>query len=125
MAGKAGRSGRRRLSVAHHLAHGTYRKDRHGPKPARAAVAIFPAPPAADDTPEQLVAGLEAGGGRFVRACWAEYRGWSAPQRLLLQRAGQLVDLEQRAREAGDTRLWMQVHKALLATVASLGLKET
>jgi hypothetical protein len=33
MAGKPGRSGRPKLSLAHHLLSGTYRPDRHGPKP--------------------------------------------------------------------------------------------
>jgi len=67
---------------------------------------------------------LGAVGGGFVKACWAEYRDWTAPQRLLLQRCGQLVDLELRAREAGDSRLWMSVHKLLLSTIAAVGLKE-
>src|SRR4029453_18563408 len=107
MAGKAGRSGRRPLSIEHHLAAGTYRRDRHGPKPARVAVAQFPA---VEPVPAPLVADLDAAGGAFVAAFWREYKDWTAPQQLLLTRAGQLVDFEMAARATGDVRQWTSIH---------------
>jgi hypothetical protein len=46
MAGRAGRSGgHNKLSLARHVAAGTYRKDRHGPLPAN----VLPMPMAAQD----------------------------------------------------------------------------
>src|SRR5687767_7544103 len=123
MAGKPGRSGgHNRRSIAEHIAAGTYRKDRHGPKPAR--VAAFPAT-AAPEVPGVALEGLREPGHAFVTRCWAEYRDWSAPQLLLLQRAGQLVDLETSARDAGDVKQWQSVHRLLLLTLAGLGLRET
>jgi hypothetical protein len=123
MAGKKGRSGRPRLSIEHHLAHGTFRRDRHGPRPPRGAVAIaiFPAPPDADTTPEQLLEGLAAAGTAFARATHSEYRNWSTPDLLLLRQAAQLVDLEQRSRESGDVKAWMSAHRPLLATLLVVG----
>lgn len=122
MSGVKGRSGRRSLPVAHHIASGNYRPSRHGPRPLPGAVAAFSvAAPAA--VPATLVDGLGEAGATFVTACWREFADWSTPSLLLLRRSGELVDLELTARAAGDIRLWAQLHKLLLSTLAALDLE--
>jgi len=91
MAGKPGRSGRRPLPVALHLAKGTYRADRHGPKPAvSGALALAPAVP---PMPKTLVAGLREPGLRYVADIWAAYADIGPADVAVLHEAGAAVDL--------------------------------
>ena len=51
MSGQPGRSGGKPLGLAHHVLNGTYRKDRHGPRPD--IVPAIPPGPAADWQPSK------------------------------------------------------------------------
>jgi hypothetical protein len=101
MAGRAGRSGRKRLSVAVHLARGTYRPDRHGPRPGPPSLeagtplqgSVIP------PIPEELLQGLDSPGREYLAELWATYQ-WPAPKQLLLRMMGDLVNERARAREA-------------------------
>lgn len=79
MSGMPGRSGRRPKPLADHLANGTYRRDRHGPRPANAPtfagyLAPAPAPPPAWSwTPDaETMAALGPAGRQFLTAVLAQ-----------------------------------------------------
>jgi hypothetical protein len=93
MAGVKGKSGRRPLSVASHILNGTFRPDRHGPRPVAAPVAGATALQA--DVPpmsKALTAGLGASGLTFLLDVWGRYDDWAPAHLILLRQAGELVD---------------------------------
>ena len=128
MAGVKGRSGRRRLPVAMHLERGTFRPDRHGSRPdVVGAVAVHRPATALTPPPKELTEGLSAAGAAFVNGAWAEFEGWTELKRLLLRRAGEIVDA-QGALEGGPggsrAREWLALHRALLSTLGALRLED-
>jgi hypothetical protein len=89
MSGKKGRSGRKPMGLALHLAHGTYRADRHGPKPATVGALA----PAVLPIPKGLLLGLGECGRGFVAAVWVDYEDFPAGDLPVLHEAGAAVDL--------------------------------
>jgi hypothetical protein len=144
MAGKRGRSGRRPLPVATHLLRGTFRADRHGPRPVMTAGSAALTLPVAPVTPvpAAVVEGLQAPGLAFVLDVWIHYGDWSPAAVALLRQAGQVVDAIEayQARIAVDgclvagargttfahplLRAQHQARATLLAIVSALDLKE-
>jgi len=92
MSGKKGRSGRKPLPVALHLARGTYRADRHGPRPMAAVVGATALQPAVPALPKAIVAGLREPGLSFVADVWARYGDWSPADQVVLHEVGLAVD---------------------------------
>ena len=91
MAGVKGRSGRRPKPVALHLLAGTYRADRHGPRPAAAGSSAL-SMAHVDPLPKTLLAGLHDPGRAFVVSLWTTYGSWSVGDTVLLHQAALLVD---------------------------------
>jgi hypothetical protein len=121
MAGMPGRSGgHNRLSAAEHVLRGTYRKDRHGPRPARAAAAT-PMTDGSEPVPALVTEGLGEHGRRFVKAVWCEYDNWSHPELTLLRAAARTVDDYEAAPDAHERR---QAAKLLAALIAQLKLEQ-
>jgi len=92
MSGVKGRSGRKRLPVALHLARGTYRPDRHGPRPAPAVAGTLALQPAVPALPKAVVAGLREPGLSFVARLWARYDDWNPAHEVVLHEVGLVVD---------------------------------
>ena len=92
MAGVKGRSGRKPLPVALHLARGTYRKDRHGPRPGPAVVGATALQLAVPALPKAIVGGLRSPGLSFVAAVWAKYDDWNPSDQVVLHEVGLAVD---------------------------------
>jgi len=91
MSGKKGRSGRKPLSLALHIARGTYRRDRHGPKPATSgALALAPDVP---KIPKALLDGLRERGRDFVADVWVAYEDFPRGDQAVLHEAAGCVDL--------------------------------
>ena len=92
MSGVKGRSGRKPLPVALHLARGTFRSDRHGARPTPVVVgAVAPqidVPPA----PKAVLAGLGARGRQFVCDLWVRYDDWTPGNLVVLHEVGGVVD---------------------------------
>lgn len=88
MAGRKGRSGRRPVPVALHVARGTYRRDRHGPLPAPAPVS---APPLPVGAPAWL-ADLKPAGRELATSLLAEFQGWSSQELAVLRVAAEARD---------------------------------
>jgi hypothetical protein len=89
MSGKAGRSGRPRKPLAHHLVTGSYRPDRHGPLPRN--VLPMPAPPAQPWAPDAAALTEMGPSGRaFVRVMVGSYE-FSLVEGVLLLEAGHAV----------------------------------
>lgn len=122
MAGVKGRSGRRPKPLEAHILAGTFRPDRHGPQPAVGANALKPQTSTAP--PSELVQGLGEAGAQLVRETFAAYEGWTPPQLLLLRKAAELTDATVSGPNDADPRLWLARHRALLATLRELGIKE-
>jgi hypothetical protein len=93
MSGVKGRSGRKPLPVALHLARGTYRRDRHGPKPVTTAGALA-LQPAVDvpPMPKAVLAGLGERGRALVADLWCRWEDWQPETLVLLHEAGTVAD---------------------------------
>jgi hypothetical protein len=95
MSGVKGRSGRPRKPVAEHLLKGTYRADRHGPRPG-AGGAASDSPMPIPRIPPALLEGLGPDGRAFVAGAWADFSGprgaWSGPDQALLRLAAEAHD---------------------------------
>ena len=92
MAGVKGRSGRKPLSVALHLARGTYRPDRHGPRPAPVVMGAVAPQPRIELPPKAVLDGLAETGLSFVLALWQRYESWTPAQEVVLHEVGAAVD---------------------------------
>lgn len=105
MAGKPGRSGRKRKPLAAHVLANTYRRDRHGALPpgGRAAVLRMPAPTPHEPDLVALTTGLQPEGLALVTDMLTEYVDWAPGDLRCLRLAGELLDRrrEIRTRIAG------------------------
>lgn len=76
-----------------HLLNGTFRSDRHGPRPA---VPVFGAtalqPLVVPPFPATLVTGLRAPGRTFVKNLWEHYTEWEPVALVLLRQAAEVID---------------------------------
>jgi hypothetical protein len=72
VSGKPGRSGRKPLPVALHLARGTFRPDRHGARLAAAQAAPLTAPAVLGPIPPKMLEGLGEPGRQFLADKWVE-----------------------------------------------------
>ncbi len=72
MSGKPGRSGRKPLPIALHLARGTFRADRHGARLAASRAAASAAPAVLGPIPPKLLEGLDDPGRQFLADKWLE-----------------------------------------------------
>lgn len=92
MSGVKGRSGRRPMPVSLHVMRGTYRADRHGPRPtpvmAGAVAPQLDVPP----VPKTVLAGLGAPGREAVCDLWCRYGDWTPAQLLILHQIGLVQD---------------------------------
>lgn len=106
MAGVKGRSGRRQKSLAEHLRHGTYRRDRHGELPPGGPAAVLRYPlPLIDGTaalraaqsapivepPAELLLGLGSEGLRLVFDVFQQFEPGPA-EVVILRTAAEAVD---------------------------------
>jgi hypothetical protein len=142
MAGVKGRSGRKPLSAAAHLLRGTFRPDRHGPRPVTAGATALQAPACVPAVPSAVVDGLGERGLSFVLEVWSDYGEWTPASMVLLRQAGQVLDaLEDYAANIARTgaliktprggvlphpllRVQHSARATLLALVSALNLKE-
>jgi hypothetical protein len=96
MSGQKGRSGRKRLPLAHHVLSGTYRADRHGPLPAN--VAVMPAAPDTWQPSSGEYRQLGAEGRRLLDGMLAAYT-FSLAEGLLALAAARAADAEREWRD--------------------------
>ena len=74
------------------MARGTYRADRHGPRPTAAVVGATALQLDVPALPKAIVAGLRSPGLSFVAAVWAKYGDWSPSDQVVLHEVGLAVD---------------------------------
>jgi hypothetical protein len=89
VAGKPGRGGRPKLSIAAHKLSGTYRPDRHAPSTPGATALDLSVP---DGTPSALLAGLGDAGRSFVVSTWQEFEAPTGVETQLLRLAAEALD---------------------------------
>jgi hypothetical protein len=126
MSGKRGRSGRRPLPIEEHLLRGTFRADRHGPRPTISGTSAvkFEAPAS---LPASALKGLGLDGAEFVQQVWAAYSGWTPGKRVLLWKAAELLDAEasiEGGASGSQARKWLALHRAFLSTLNKLALED-
>ena len=127
MAGVPGRSGgANRLPVTEHLLRGTFRPDRHGPRPPRQVspwVALEGgASPAKRFPPAAIFRGLQGRGRAFVRALYREYDEIGPTDETLITLCAQLLDDAAEARAKKDTRSSREAMRLFLSAFARLAL---
>jgi hypothetical protein len=103
MSGRPGRSGRRPKTIEQHLADGTFRPNRHGPRPSPSGSNVV-AMPVSDDEPESmppwLTATLGPAGRQLVDDMWERYSEWNPSDLRLLRLAAEATDRGVELREA-------------------------
>ena len=142
MAGKKGRSGRRAMPAAWHIVRGTYRADRHGPRPGPVVMGATALQVEVPPIPKAVLAGLSEPGVSFVLDVWSRYGDWAPEKLVLLRQVGAVTDtLEEYAgliAEGGKVvvtsrgnevahpllRLQAQAQRTLVLLLAALDLKE-
>ena len=80
------------MPVALHLARGTFRADRHGPRPVPVVAGAVAPQLAVPALPKAIVTGLREPGCSFVAAVWARYGDWSPTDQVVLREVGLAVD---------------------------------
>jgi len=142
MSGVKGRSGRKPMPAAWHILRGTYRPDRHGPRPGPVVVGATALQVAVPPVPKGVLAGLAAPGRELACALWERYDDWTPGQLSLLHEVGVVADtLAEYAgilAQAGKIqptpsgreephpllRLQAQAQRTLVLLLAALNLKE-
>src|SRR5436190_687768 len=123
MSGMPGRSGRRRQPVEHHIAMGSYRPGKHGPRPAVGLVAAWPQaadPPPAWTPDAAALAALGDAGRAFLVGMLDENTVDRAQGMLLLEAARVLDDLEVWRASAAVDKTAARMANTYTRTFASL-----
>jgi len=92
MAGIKGRSGRKAMPAAWHIVRGSYRPDRHGPRPVAVVAGATALQADIPPVPKAVVKGLGEPGVSFVLDLWARYEDWAPAKLRLLHEAGAVTD---------------------------------
>jgi hypothetical protein len=117
MAGKPGRGGQNRLSLAEHLTQGTFRRDRHAEK-FTSSIGQDPTPAA---PPRAILDGLRAPGRRFMRALYSQFHV-NPVEAIVARLCGESLDDLDAARRAGDSRGGRAARREFLSAYAKLNL---
>ena len=93
MAGVKGRSGRKRKSLEAHILEGTWRPDRHGPRPSSfSGNNVLSLPQASSiEPPAELLAGLGDTAAAYVRTVFADFEP-SKTEQFVLRSAAESLD---------------------------------
>jgi len=80
------------MGAAWHIVRGTYREDRHGPRPTAAVVGALALQVDVPPVPKVAIKGLGEPGVSFVLDLWARYEAWAPAKLRLLHEAGAVTD---------------------------------
>ena len=130
------------MPVSWHIVHGSYRADRHGPRPVAAVAGATALQVDVPPLPAALASGLRERGLQLVLDLWAKYEDWQPEKLVVLHEAGAVTDtLEEYAAIIGRDgkvqttarghevphpllRLQSQAQRTLMLLLNALDLKE-
>jgi len=115
-------AGRPKKPLEAHKRAGTFRADRHGPRPAVVgALAMAPAVNVAQAPPATLLAGLGESGVRFLRSAYADFEQIGNMEGEVLRVAAEAYDDAAMARARGDLKSARAAVRQFLAALQRLG----